>query len=180
MDLKRFMILLKISIFSGLLLPSFVGATAFALTSSTQLIEEHQDYNGKTVTFEGEAIGDVMIRGESAWIHLNDDPYGKNRSRELSGYNSGMAVWISADEAGKIETLGNYNNWGDLVRVVGTFNAACLEHGGDMDIHASSLSVIKPGEGIDHPIRAERIFWAAGLGFLSATLFLLNRRKARS
>lgn len=180
MDLKRFMVLLKILIFSSLLLSPFAGATAFALTSSTQLIEEHQSYNGKTVTFEGEAIGDVMIRGEGAWIHLNDDPYGKNRSRELSGYNSGMAIWISSDEAGKIETLGNYNNWGDLVRVVGTFNAACSEHGGDMDIHASSLSVIKPGESREHTIGAGRIFWAIGLGFLSAILFLLNRRNVIS
>lgn len=148
---------------------------AAGLTSSTELIENHKSYNGQTITFEGEAIGDIMIRGDWAWIHLNDDPYGKNRSHELAGYNSGMAVWLTADEAKKISALGNYNNWGDLIGVVGTFNAACSEHGGDMDIHASSLMIINRGESIERPLEIGKLWWAICLGALAGSLFLLNK-----
>ncbi len=170
---------IAVSFVSLLVLFLLPTSSALALTSSTELIEEHKAYDGQVITFEGEAIGDIMVRGDNAWIHLNDDQYGKMRSRKLSGYNSGMAVWLPANEAAKITTLGNYDNWGDLVRVVGTFNAACPEHGGDMDIHAISLAIIDPGEAIERPIETERIYWALGLGLSSALLFFLNRRKSR-
>ncbi len=177
--MKKSLIILKINLCLLLIFAVTVSvpSTAVGLTSpsSTELIENHQRYNGKTISFEGEAIGDIMVRGDSAWIHLNDDPYGKNRSPELAGYNSGMAVWLKADKAKRIKILGDYNNWGDLAGVTGTFNSACSEHGGDMDIHASSLIIIKRGEPIKHPLEISKLWWGIFLGTLAGLLSLLNK-----
>jgi hypothetical protein len=104
-------------------------------------------WNAKTVTFHGEAIGEVMVRDSYAWIHLNDDAYMEQNVEEgakLGGYNSGMAVWVPADLANQIDTYGDYKHEGTIVEVTGVFNAACKEHGGDLDIHATSLRILRP------------------------------------
>jgi len=36
------------------------------------------------------------------------------------------------------------------VQVSGIFNAACPEHGGDMDVHATEISVVREGMALDH------------------------------
>lgn len=177
--MKKSSIILKINLCLFLIFAVAVTVPSIAVgllsPSSTELIENHQRYNGKTINFEGEAIGDIMVRGDSAWIHLNDDPYGKNRSRKLAGFNSGMAIWLKTDKAKRIKILGDYNNWGDLTVVTGTFNSACSEHGGDMDIHAGSLTIIKHGEPIKHPLETGKFWWGIFLGVLAGLLFLLNK-----
>ena len=43
--------------------------------NSASLVENASAWNGHVVTFKGEAIGEAMVRGKMAWIHLNDDAY---------------------------------------------------------------------------------------------------------
>jgi hypothetical protein len=136
-------------------------------------------WNGKTVTFHGEAIGEVMVRGDYAWVHLNDDAYMEKNVEEgakLAGYNSGMAVWIPAELTKAIDTYGDYKHEGTIVEIVGTFNAACKEHGGDMDIHATSLKVLRAGHVVVDPVPAWKAALAAGLILLAGGLFWLERR----
>ena len=67
---------------------------------SGALVENANAWNGRTVTLTGEAIGERMIRGDMAWIHVNDDAYAKKNVEEagtLEGYNSGHAIWLPAD-----------------------------------------------------------------------------------
>ncbi|MFH1149851.1 MAG: hypothetical protein V1748_05205 [Actinomycetota bacterium] len=115
----------------------------------TRLIDDMKQYDGKTVTIQGEAIGDVMVRGTDAWITVNDDEYSKKsieEGGELVGMsNAGIGVWISSRDAERIRICGGYKNKGAIVTVTGTFNRACKEHGGDTDIHATSLEVVKDG-----------------------------------
>lgn len=109
--------------------------SAFAVpdsVSSVELIEKSKEYSDKMVTFVGEAIGDVMIRGDHAWINVND------------GSNA-IGIWLTAEQAAKIKNIGSYDLKGDEVRIVGRFYRACKEHGGDMDLHASTIEVIKEG-----------------------------------
>jgi hypothetical protein len=136
-------------------------------------------YNGKTVTFTGEAIGEVMVRGDYAWVHLNDDAYMELNVEEgakLGGYNSGMAVWIPSPLTVPIDTYGDYKHEGSIVQISGTFNAACKEHGGDTDIHATTLSVIRPGHVVDDPIPTWKAVLAVALAALAAGLFWLEHR----
>jgi PDZ domain-containing secreted protein len=128
--------------------------------SSTELVEHPKAWDGKRIAFTGEAVSCVMVRGNYAWVHLNDDSYAQ-RSVEagghLSGYNSGQAVWVPASLASAITVAGGYKHQGDLVRVEGVFHAACAEHGGDMDIHADVLTVQRPGRDIAHPLEAWKL-----------------------
>ena len=135
-------------------------------------------WNGKTVTFHGEAIGEVMVRGDYAWIHLNDDAYMEKNVEEgatLSGYNSGMAIWVPAELTKQIDTYGDYKHEGTIVEITGVFNAACKEHGGDMDIHATSLRIIRPGHLVVDPIAPWKVWLALALIALAFGLWRLDR-----
>jgi len=131
------------------------SAGALPCPSSAELVESPDQFDGRTIEFTGEVVGDIMRRGDMAWIHINDDAYMHRNVEEgapLGGYNSGHAVWLSADLAEEISYVGDYHNEGDVVTVTGEFRAACPEHGGDMDIHADSLVVVTSGHAVVDPI----------------------------
>ncbi|MEG1984588.1 MAG: hypothetical protein RR009_04810 [Oscillospiraceae bacterium] len=104
-----------------------------AAVSSSELIEKAKDYDGKNVTFCGEAVGDILPRGEYAWVCVCD------------ANNSAMGVYVCAPLTEQIAHLGEYGEVGDSIKVIGVFNRACAEHGGDMDIHATSVEVTAVG-----------------------------------
>jgi hypothetical protein len=114
--------------------------------SSSELVEGAREWDGITVTFTGEAIGEALRRGGLAWIHLH----------------------VDSD--------------GDVVEVVGVFNAACPEHGGDMDIHASTLRIVRPGHRVPHVVSRSRILGAGAMALATALAFgawlLVRRRRA--
>ena len=100
--------------------------------NSSELIKNAMQYDGKLVTYSGEAVGDVMSRGKFAWVNINDG-------------DNAIGVWMSADFAREINFLGNYKSRGDKIEVIGVFHRACLEHGGDLDIHAQALRKLSNG-----------------------------------
>jgi hypothetical protein len=143
--------------------------------NSASLVENASAWNGHVVTFKGEAIGEAMVRGKMAWIHLNDDAYmWKNieEGAKLEGYNSGHAGWISADLVMKIRYFGDFKHEGDVVKIIGTFNAACPQHGGDMDIHASTLEIVRVGHPVHDTFNTSRAIVAL---FLLAVASALHR-----
>jgi hypothetical protein len=149
---------------------------------STELVENAGSWNGRIVGFTGEAIGEAMRRGTMAWIHLNDDAYGladPGAEPTLAGANSGIGVWVNADDAALVSTFGDYRHNGDLVEVTGTFNAACPLHGGDMDIHAASLRIVRQGYATVRRVQASRVIAGAILAGLTLVLFLVNLRTDR-
>ncbi len=149
---------------------------------STDLVENAGTWNGSTVAFTGEAIGEAMRRGTMAWIHLNDDAYGlaePGAKATLAGFNGGIGVWVAADGAAQISLFGDYKHHGDLVEVTGTFNAACPLHGGDMDIHATSLRIVRTGYVTVRSIHPARMITAGILAGLTLVLFLVNLRMDR-
>jgi hypothetical protein len=149
---------------------------------STILVEDATDWDGRLVEFTGEAIGEAMRRGTMAWIHLNDDAYGladSGANAQLAGFNGGIGVWLDADDASIISMFGDYKHHGDLVDVTGTFNAACPLHGGDMDIHATSLRIVRPGYTTVRQVRPLRLIAGAILAGLTLALFLVNLRTDR-
>ncbi len=134
--------------------------------SSTELINNAKQYNGKTVVYEGEAIGDVMRRGSYAWINLHD---GKNA----------IGIWLHRDLTKEILFTGSYKTKGDWLEVTGVFQHACAEHGGDLDIHAQTVKKIKSGRNLEERLNlAKRNFAIVLLGILIIIwiLTLLKRR----
>lgn len=146
--------------------------------SSADLVEQPKEFDGQDVTFAGEAIGEAMVRGDMAWLHINDDAYylqNVEEGAQLGGYNTGMAIWLPADLAGQIAYFGDYEHEGDIVEVDGVFNAACAEHGGDMDIHASALSVVDQGHEVVDEVKPQKVVWAVVLAALALALYLAER-----
>ena len=84
------------------------------------LIEKSQAFDGQTITVEGEAIGEAMLRGEYAWINISDN-------------TNAIGVWLKSSDAQKITSFGGYRHKGDTVKISGTFSRNCIEHGGDVD-----------------------------------------------
>jgi len=112
--------------------------------SSAELINNAKKYNGQVVVFEGEAIGEVMVRGDYVWANLSD------------GSNA-IGVWMPLAMADPIKYTGNYKYRGDWVEVIGIFNRACVQHGGDLDIHAQSLEKTLPGRAVRNRINTNKI-----------------------
>ncbi len=133
--------------------------------SSTELIENASELNGNTVYYSGEVVGDILYRGDYAWINISD------------GANA-IGIYIPTAEAEKIEYVGRYRVVGDTVSLTGTFHRACAEHGGDMDIHADTINITEKGYTVkDAP--STGLLLSAGALFLCAltgTILVLKKR----
>jgi hypothetical protein len=113
-------------------------------------------HNGKTISYKGEVIGEVMARGDYVWLHVNDGVIA-------------IGVWAPKNMVNDILYFGDYRNKGDIVEVTGTFHRSCLEHGGDLDIHAGAIKKVIPGNTVIHPVSRRKIL----AGILSFALVLL-------
>ncbi len=105
--------------------------------SSEELINNAKLYDGKEVVFQGEVIGDVMKRGNFSWININD------------GQNA-VGIFFENSIPYNITFTGDYDHRGDIVEVKGVFHRACIEHGGDLDIHAAKITKLKEGYAVIH------------------------------
>ena len=134
--------------------------------SSAELINNAKQYDGKEVMYKGEVIGDIMARKEFVWINVND------------GVNA-IGIWLKKDLAKDIFYTGGYKSRGDIVEVKGILHRACLEHGGDLDIHIEELSKIDSGMVITEKINfAKRNGAFILLGILGLALILSNILRA--
>ena len=129
--------------------------------SSVELINNAKNYNGNIVAYKGEVIGDVMLRGEYAWINVNDE-------------KNAIGIWIKKDLIKDIFYTGSYKAKGDLVEITGKFNRSCTEHGGDLDIHAQSIAKINSGNKIPHSVNKEEINLILFLSGIITVVFLLR------
>jgi hypothetical protein len=134
------------------------SSNCFAQVSmSSDLLNNAKQYDGKTVNYKGEVIGDVMIRGEYAWLHVND------------GFIA-IGIWAPKTLIEDIHYAGDYHKKGDTVEVSGTFHRSCFEHGGDLDIHASRIKRVTSGSLVIQPISPKKVYF----GVCSLMLVLLS------
>ena len=124
--------------------------------TSLELINNAKQHDGKIITYKGEVIGDVMIRKEYVWLNVNDGIIA-------------IGIWAPKTMIQDIRYAGDYHKKGDIVEVFGTFHRSCLEHGGDLDIHASEIKKITPGSLDIHPISKKKVY----IGISSLALVLL-------
>jgi hypothetical protein len=152
-----------------LLLSIAVGlsaGSAFGQVSSSRLIEEARAFDGQTVEYSGELIGEPLPRSDNVWINVHD------------GSNA-LGVWVGREVLPAVRYFGSYRASGDWVRVRGVFHRSCPEHGGDMDIHAVHIERLAAGELTRHPVRADRAAEAAGLLVFGGVVFLLWRKREK-
>lgn len=118
--------------------------------SSVDLISNAKKYDGNEIEYQGEVVGDIMTRSDHAWLNIFD------------GSNA-LGVWVTKALSQDIHNAGGYNTKGDIVKVSGIFNRSCNEHGGDLDIHATSISLVSRGRAVNHPIDKKEIQIALSL-----------------
>jgi len=138
-------------------LPAAAGSAGALSVDVESLLAQPNLYAGQLVTIRGEVIGEVMYRGDRAWVNIG-------------GQGSAVGVWVDAGLAREIQSCGSYGHTGDTVVVMGEFRIACPEHGGDPDIHALELHVVELGGKVQRPISQAR--WALGLGLLCVGFLL--------
>ena len=146
-----------------LLAPAVALADGDAVNSN-DLIDHAKDYDGKTIVYEGEALGDILYRGDYAWLAVFD------------GSNT-IGCYVTRADAEQISLVGGYGKKGDTVRIEGVFHRACAEHGGDMDIHASSVTVLAAGTLVQMPLSRLVATLAIALPLPAAGLLLLVWRR---
>lgn len=130
--------------------------------SISNLVTQSRSYDGRVITIEGEAIGDLMIRGKDGWVNLSD------------GSNA-IGIYASAEHFGTIKHLGRYEVVGDRARVTGTFYDACPVHSGETDIHASSVTIVKPGNFISEILDRNKLNLSLELALLAMLAFALRQ-----
>lgn len=126
--------------------------------SSTELINNARQYDSKTIVYQGEVVGDVMARREFVWLNLFD------------GENA-VGVWLRKGMLPPIKFIGGYHEKGAILEIEGIFHINCLEHGGDLDIHADKVKIIAQGSKIKEEVSYAKRIWAKN--FLLSVLFLL-------
>lgn len=139
--------------------------------SLAEMVEGAQFYDGRSVTVEGEVVGEVMFRGEYAWLNLSDG-------------TATIGIWGPSALMKGIRWTGSYGTRGDQVKIEGVFHRADREQAGELAIHATSLVRLTSGGVLRHPIGIRRIRrTAASLCalFLLAVIWLAgNRRRGRN
>jgi hypothetical protein len=134
--------------------------------TSTDLIGRAKALDGQAVTYAGEVIGDVMKRPGGAWVNVND------------GGNA-IGVWMPSDMSAGISNTGDFKHAGDQIEISGILNRACGQHGGDLDIHAQSMQVLRAGGPVPCSIDKAKKDWAIKLLGAVAIIWILSLLKMR-
>lgn len=150
-------VLLTVSCFFSLL----VGAcVAEEVVGSKDLIENSQLYDGRTVIYRGEAVGDIMQRGNYLWINVLDA-------------HLAIGIWAPIKFQPLIRFVGGYTMRGDYLEIEGVFNVRCILHAGELDIHANDIRLITRGEFTPEKIYPQRKQTALYMGLLVLCLMML-------
>lgn len=155
-------------VFVTLILLSF-STIGFAKERPTfnDIIENGKAYDDKTITVQGEAVGEAMGRGAYTWINITDGTIP-------------MGIWLKTEDAKMVKLFGDYHHKGDVIEVTGVFNRACDIHGGDMDIHANSISIIKKGEITSHTLSVKKLYISIGLTIINLILISIAYKKIKT
>lgn len=152
--------------------------------TSSEVIDCPALYDGRVVRYEGEAVNAVLVRGERAWVQLNDDPYGIRLGplpahRSTVGGNSGLPVSVPVAVARRIDRVGSHRVHGDGVFVEGVVHRADPADGGGLTIQARTAQITRQGTAFDHPVQGGRVLVAAALAVATSLLAVVTLRARR-
>lgn len=148
----------------GTIMWILMGSRIFGMSVNIgTLIEQANKFDKNKVTIEAEVIGDVLERGEYAWINVNDG-------------TGAIGVYIKVEDIDKIKHTGKYQYLGDTIRVEGTFYHAFAEQSGDMAIKADKIEVVKAGGEDKQSIQTYKWVMVGVLLPVAGVLYVINKR----
>ena len=136
-------------------------ADASYAVSSAELIKKAKDYDGQSVVFKGEIIGEIMPRGAFSWVNIKDGAIP-------------IGIWVENKLIQDIKYTGNYRTTGDSVEIIGIFSRACREHGGDLDIHARAIKIVKAGSHREHKLNNDKFKLILTLSIILCLILILQ------
>ena len=139
---------------------------AYGRAAIPDLVEKASAYDGARIEVVGEVVGDKLARPDGVWLTVLAE-------------GTALGVFVSAGDASGIAALGSYAYSGDKVRVQGVFHRACPDHGGDLDLHAETVTKLADGRATPHAFAPGRAFWAVALCLSGTTLAALWRLRER-
>lgn len=120
--------------------PQLIPDSSFIYdTPIVDLSQADSYYDGQTVRVTGEVVGDRITAGAAegyCWITVTDPAYDINNTVE---------VYMTTEQASRIDAYGRYGQIGTIISVQGTFNLVCAEHQGESDVHADTVTVSQRG-----------------------------------
>lgn len=151
--------------------------------ASTELVRCPRQLDGATVTYVGEAIGEVLRRDGGAWVQLNDDTYALRHGplpahRRFSGGNTGLAVWLPDPLWAQINQTGGPNHRGDVLLVTGVVHATDPADGGGLTLRATDARVLQRGGPVPAPVHRAQAVAAGVLALIAAALIAAERVRA--
>lgn len=153
--------------------------------SSTQAYLCPSAYDGLTVTFVGEVVGEILPRQGGAWAQVNDDAYALEHGpliahRERAGFNAGMSVWLPDGFHERIDGVGRFERRGDVILIRGTLHQADPLDGGGLTIRAEEMEILAASTEVRDPIHVPQLVTAVALAlFAVAGLVWLRWSRAR-
>lgn len=165
----------KILIFILLLLIfSFLFAVPCAasnnITAINDLIEKSASLDNTDVTVQGEVIGEALERGEYAWININDT-------------TNAIGIWVKKSDIDQIKIYGDYKHKGDIVKITGVFHKACSEHGGDVDIHCTTIEIVQLGYTVKEQLSLSKVIITLSTFLIAAVIiavYLKNKKQIKN
>lgn len=152
--------------------------------TSAALVECPERFDGRTVSYVGEVVGDVLQREDGAWVLMNDDAYALevgplNTHGRFRGPNSGVSVWLEGELAALADEPGRAGRRGDVLRVRGIVHRVDPADGGGLTIRASTGQVVAEARRVDTPLHVPQAVTAAILALLAAGVVVAGRMAER-
>lgn len=145
--------------------PPASAAPPTGVLTPAQVVEIDRALDGSVIELQGEAIGESLrAHGGGRWINLLGD-------------GTAIGVWMTEERASTVRLFGDHLTNGDVVRVTGVVNISCEQHGGEFDVHASSVDVLERGGPRDNPVQPWK--GVVGLGGLLLAFGLWRAHRAR-
>lgn len=138
-------------------------------------------YDGVTVRYTGEVVGDLLMRDGGAWVLVNDDGYALQvgplpAHGEHVGSNTGLTVWLPNELQSAVTGLGRPNRRGDVLAIEGRIVRADPADGGGLTLRATDVEVLAPSTTIDEPLDEPQLWFAIAMTVVATGLWLLRRR----
>lgn len=154
------------------------------LVTSSELYDCPDVFDGVRVGYRGEVVGEVLVRGDEAWVQLNDDVYAGDigplpAHRDFRGGNAGIGVRIDAETAHAITHVGGPNTRGDIIELTGLFRRVDEVTSEVTVIEAATADIVVRGVPFDRPLRPDRAVVAAVLFVLLGVLWRVDVRRRR-
>ena len=146
---------------------SLIMSLQNSIVPINDLIKESQPYHNQAIIIQAEVILEVLERDDYAWLNVND------------GTNA-IGVYLPIEMTQELDVFGDYRHKGDVVLIEGVFSRNCDEHGGEIDIHATSLTIVQEGYEINHEVSVWKFVIAIISFSLSIIVLLVYRNKRKS